>query len=559
MKNACACFLFLAAVIHPASAGISLNFDMSALGNPDLDANSVYVSFGGNNSVMTYNGVEAINFSGGQIAYGNATYYTSRSFSLAEIAANGITIDSASSISGYISYGNGTAFDKMSTGLPGVYTSPQTPRYSQFEFTINSSNGTVTGGGADLTNITQFGGSLRLDFKAGNATQSYVGNTANTTAMFQHLAALSGSSPNAVVTSGGKYVRAVGANFYPASISGSFVSANPYGNFNNYFQSLYTGSGNGTSSVVNELTNLAPGAVPGGPGSAGFAAVSSNATRGITNNATYNLDYHFTATFSQATAPSGPSNPYGTYNLTLSGYVYATPSSGGNTTVYGAAATGNQTSGSSTPLTISIPADNLSTGNWTLSDFMYLQSLSNGNIAPLVTFGGWGNLTTDFGSATVSSALQQKAAGDFSQGILMGLVGSATGTVVPTSLTTNGTVALGNQTSYQWFKNSPDVGYSVAQPGNAFYSSWGSVISAYSAGDKNGVIFNAGGVYGNPYDDRFSLNTIAPDSSTTSMLITLLPDGTLTVPEPSAAALLLVCGGTAFLAMRFRAKKPSAS
>jgi hypothetical protein len=436
----------------------------------------------------------------------------------------------------------------MPNGLPGIYTNPQTPRYSQFEFTINSANGTVTGGGADLTNITQFGGSLRMDFRsAGNTTQSFVANTANTTAMFQKLSAASGANPDAIVTSNGQFVRAVGANFYPASINGVTVTTNPYGNFNNYFQSLYASSANGTNSVVSQLTNLAPGANPGGTGSAGFAATGSNSTREITSGVTYNLDYHFTANLTQATAPSGGGNPNGTYSLNLTGYVNATPATGGNTTVYGTTRNGT-ISGGSTPLTISIPADNLS-GNWTLSNAMYQQNLTNSSIL----YDGWDNLISDFGSATVSAAVQQKVAGDFSQGILMGLIGSTTATNV---ITANGTasVALGDQTSYQWFTNSPAVGYINAQANNPFYSSWGEVVSANSEGNKAGTVFSAGGVYGNPYDDRFGLNTIAPDGNTVDMLITLLPDGSLAVPEPSAIALMLagIAGIAAFRSARRR-------
>jgi len=143
---------------------------------------------------------------------------------------------------------------------------------------------------------------------------------------------------------------------------------------------------------------------------------------------------------------------------------------------------------------------------------------------------GWSDLINDFGAGFVSGGLQQKVAGDFSEGILMGLVGSTT---------TFGNATLGSLTSKDWFTTANDFTGSVAQPTNQFYSLWGNVVNGNSNG-FNGGNFTRGGVYGSPFDDRFALNTISPNGNTTGLKITLLADGDLAViPEPTSVALLI--------------------
>src|SRR6185369_7565113 len=191
-----------------------------------------------------------------------------------------------------------------------------TPRCSLFEFSYNG-----TTGGADITNITQYGGSIQLAFLSQGAVQNQVENTLDTTSMFDALAAASGfsgsTSTSAVfLDSKGLYVRVIGANAFPIG-----DEPNPYPTFNAYLQSLYTTYD--SNSIVSELTNLAPGASPGGEGATGYPS-TQNATN-VTPNTDYNLDYHFTAVITQVTTPDpDKGNPNGTYSVELSGYVNAT-------------------------------------------------------------------------------------------------------------------------------------------------------------------------------------------------------------------------------------------
>ncbi|HEY8025781.1 MAG TPA: hypothetical protein VIF60_14525 [Burkholderiaceae bacterium] len=279
---------------------------------------------------------------------------------------------------------------------------------------------------------------------------------------------------------------------------------NPYPTYNAYLQSLY-GTYGAKSSVVTDLTNLAPGASPGGAGSAGFKS-TAGATN-VTANTVYNLDYHFTATLTQVTAPNPPTDPNGTYSVVLSGYVNATLSG----TVPGAIPSYQYTN-----LSISIAADDLVNQNLYMTNFIYLAAIAGAGIN--VTTSGWDAINADFGAANASGAALLKAAGDFAEGMTCGFLGS---TVLST---TSPKVALGALSSYEWWQN-PLLAYQPAQPTNPYYSAYGNVVSENSGG-LNGINFSRGGVYGSPYDDRFGLNLIAPDQDTDEMLITLYEGGT---------------------------------
>jgi len=502
---------------------MNLTFDVSQLGNPDLNASNVWVTFAGNSSTMVYNpngASETINFSNNLINYGGTNYGTSKSYLLSDIATNGLRIDVAQSITGFISYGSTTGITQKNSGTQPDPLSQTTARYSNFEFTYTGGNT----GGANLTNITQFGGSLRMDFLAGSTTQSYVRNKLNTGDTFRALAATSNNQTASTFSNSGNFVRVIGPNKFPASMNG-VTYQNPYHSFEPYLQNLTNTYGSNASS---NLTNLAPGASPGGTGATGVSS-TSNATA-VNPNATYNLDYHFGSVTTAGTGGNGTS-------LVLSGYVNATPTGGGTTTVYN-------------NLSITIYGDNPSSSGDTalsMTNFLYQQNLASANVA--AQFSGWDAINNDFGAANVSAAVQQKAANDFSQGILDGFVGS-------TYNTGNGT--LGSLSSKEWWSMGTTLTGSVAQPTNSdFYSAWANVVNGNSDGD-NGGYFSRGGVYGSPYDDRFNLNTISPNASTTEMRITLLADGTLAVPEPSSMLLLLLGSPAAFWIARrqkTRAKK----
>ena len=482
---------------------------MTALNNSKLSNSNVFITFAANTSDMVYDPKgkkESINFSGGNIKIGDKVYGTSSAYSLEDIATNGLVLKSAVSLVGFISYGSATGIELLSSGSQPNFLSTTTPRYSIFEISYNG-----TTGGADVTNISQYGASISIAFLNNKVVQSKVGNTIDTTSIFTALAAASGfsgtkSTPAIYLDSDGNFLRAIGTNVFP---NGTIQT--PYPTFNAYLQSLFIAYG--TKSVVLELTNLATGASAGGTGSVGYNSIKG-ATK-VTAGKTYNLDYHFTAVVNQVTAPDPKNNnPYGTYSVELTGHV--------NATLAGVGDTKTIKSHKYKDLSITIAADDLtgSTENLYMTNFIYMASTTGAGIN--VTSSGWNesDLNNDFGTGVVNAAFLQKAAGDFAEGMTCGFPGSIT------SSTSIPVTELGSLSSYDWWQN-PQLAYAQAQPDNTFYSIWGNVIYANSGG-INGTSFSLGGVYGSPYDDRFGLNLISPDSNTTDMLITLLADGNLT-------------------------------
>ena len=271
----------------PARAQMDLTFDWSQLGGSytGSDGSDLFITFAGASSSMTIGGSinENIDFAGGTITYTGVdagTYATSKAYSLKDVMDNGLTITSASSIIAYLSYGGHDGIS-LQTGNP---SNTVATRYSQFEYTYSGTrSGMDVGGGIDMTNISQYGGSLKVETRASSVVQAYVsnGNTLNTGDMFRAMAAASGNSPSAVIQSGGEYVRILGSNVFPDN--------NPYPTFNPYLNHLTPGD------LTNKIKNLAPSADHGGQGAIGVTSVASPSSgSGITGNTTYNIDYEFT-------------------------------------------------------------------------------------------------------------------------------------------------------------------------------------------------------------------------------------------------------------------------
>lgn len=481
---------------------MQITFDTTALATSGSSAANVFVTFAATTSDLVYGSgktKETINFSGGNINIGGKSCGTSKAYSLKDVAANGLVLNSATSLVGFISYGSATGIEKLAKGTQPAFTSSATPRYSIFEV---SYDGTV--GGADITNISQFGGSIKLAFlKQDGTVQRDVGNTLDTTAMFRALAKAAGSSKQAVfLDSNGHFVRVLGPNVFPIP-----PQRTPYPTFNAYLEALYHQFN--TATVVTDLTNLAPGQDPGGTGAVGYT--SSGAATKVSPNTGYNLDYHFNAVVSPATLPDPllPHHPNGTYSVKLSGYVNATPQV--------RTGPGPFPTCKYDGLSITIAADDLAGEKLYMTNFIYQATTAGGAVN--VTSSGWDDLNNDFGAASVNGFALQKAAGDFAQGMTCGFPGS------PTASTSNPKKTLAELTSYEWWNN-PLLAYEPAQPNNPYYSAYGNVVNANSAG-MNPNAFSRGGVYGAPYDDRFGLNLIAPDANTHEMRITLLADGDL--------------------------------
>ena len=487
---------------------MNIKFDSSALGNAALTDSNVYITFAAAASDMIYDPnetKETINFVANNITIDGTEYGTSKAYSLADVSSKGIQLNSATSLIGFIPYGDKKGIEKLGVGSQPAFLDASTPRYSIFEISYNG-----TTGGADITNISQFVGSIDMEFQKSDGTvQSRIGNILDTTKMFTALGKssdYSGSGSKAVIflDADGKFLRAVGTNVFP---NGTVQT--PFDKFNAYLQSLFTA--NGANSVVKELTNLAPGANPGGQCSAGFPSSTSatNVTPSTsTDSVIYNLDYHFTAHVTQVTE-LGTDAPNGTYSVKLKGYVNATAANSGTAIQ----------SYKYENLDIEIAADDLTNNNLYMTNFIYQAALQGAGIS--VSKSGWEDFITDFGSANVEAAAIKKVAGDFAEGMTCGFPGSTV------SADSDSSKTLGEMTSYEWWQN-PQLAYSIAQPPEFYYSRYGNAVFMNSDGNNAGTKFSYGGVYGSPYDDRFGLNLISPDANTTDMVIKLLADGDLT-------------------------------
>lgn len=489
---------------------MKITIDSSAISSTSLSDSQIYITFAAAEAELTYTTtvkekpqVEDISFSSGTVTIDNVEYGTSKAYSLADIAANELTLNSATSLVGFISYGDKVGIEKLAVGSQPDFLSKSTPRYSIFEISYNGATG-----GADITNISQYGGSIKLEFLNGKTIQNYVANSIDTTTMFQALSKASGNSTQCVyLDAAGKFTRVIGTNLFP---NGS--EQNPYPSYNTYLEFLFNTHGANNSSLCT-LTNLAPGQPEGGTGSFGFVAVKDtgpkkNETGRVTKGQTYNLDYHFKAFITQGLKAGSTGAPNGTYSIELKGHV--------NATIAGGKVSDKQ-SHKYDDLSITIAADDIANNELYMTNFIYQATNTGTGIS--VDFSGWSDVDNDFGSANVLAALKLKAAGDFAEGMTCGFVGSAT------TSTSDASKTLGELSSYEWWKN-PDLAYAPAQTTDSYYSAYGNAVSANSDG-KNGHKFSRGGVYGSPYDDRFGLNLISPDANTTEIKISLLKDGDL--------------------------------
>ncbi len=144
---------------------------------------------------------------------------------------------------------------------------------------------------------------------------------------------------------------------------------------------------------------------------------------------------------------------------------------------------------------------------------------------------------------------------DFTQGMLAGMVGSD----VPNGID-GGTI--GELNSAQWWEN-PQLAFAIAQPDNPYYNVFSEYLWYNSGGVNPGdETFTDGGIYTNPFDDRWGtadLNmygTGQPQDATLAMKVTLIPDGDLdvnAVPEPGTWGMII--GGLVLLLGRHMVKR----
>ncbi len=484
---------------------LNVTFDYSQLANPAYSGSNLYVTFQANSGTLTVNG-DVHTFNNGTA---NASTILTQSYALNTLTNTSISISNVTSLIGYISYGSSSGFSS-GTAAPSPFTA--TTRYSNFELTYN--NGV---GQADITQIAQFGGGLNQKLYtniSGTTPIAYTGNNlgdtqTNSGDIMRSLAAVTGNSPSAVLTTGsnGSYVRVIGPSKY-----GNPGTPNPYPAFNSYLEDLSVNSANGTISVAS-LENLKPGANPGGAGSNGLVFTGSSGV--FTSGSTYLANYYFD-TFVQPVV----SGSLTTYKVVLSGSITMADSANNVLKTY-------------TDMTATLAADT-ETDPYMVNN-IYAQVLTGQGTNVVFTGTGWSGLNTDFSAG--NATLQPEIVGDFTQGMLAGLVGN---TVI-----VSGT-AIRDMTSAAWWD---DALLAYTGTNSTFANEYGEIIFANTGGFNSASIsgtFNSAGVYGNPYDDRWGSPVISFTNDTTNtLLISLIPDGNMAIPEPGTLALIVMAGSLA--------------
>ncbi len=108
-----------------------LNFDASQLGNPDYSPTNLWATFSSNALNASISGTSISLVS--NLTPGSNPM--TQSFSISDImGAGGITVNGATSVSAYISYGTNTGFNNASSTPSPVAMST---RYTNFEFSYN--------------------------------------------------------------------------------------------------------------------------------------------------------------------------------------------------------------------------------------------------------------------------------------------------------------------------------------------------------------------------------------------------------------------------------------
>jgi hypothetical protein len=464
---------------------------------------------------MTVNG-DLYTFNSGTA---NASSILTQSYALGDLTSSSISISNVTSLIGYISYGSSAGFSGA-TAAPSPFTA--TTRYSNFELTYNGGVGQ-----ADITQIAQFGGGLNqtLYTSGSGATPiAYSGNNMGTTQttsgdIMRSLAAVPGNTSNAVLTTGpngtGDYVRVIGPSKF-----GNADAPNPFPSFNPYLEHLSDNSSGGTLSVA-QLENLKPGANPGGQGSNGLVFTGTTGT--FVSGSTYLANYYF-ETFVKPVV----SGSVTTYEVVLTGSITMADSANNILKTY-------------TDMTATLAAD--SGTNVYMVNNIYSQVLTGQGTNVVFSGTGWDALNADFASG--NATLQPEIVGDFTQGMLTGLIGN--------TMVVSGT-AIGDMTSAAWWD---DALFAYTGTNPDFANEFGEIIFANTGGFNSASIsgtFNSAAVYGNPYDDRWGSPVISftADPSST-LLISLIPDGSLAVPEPGTAALVALASAGVLVARRRRA------
>ena len=372
-------------------------------------------------------------------------------------ANGGLAFTSGSSVIGYISYG--APLGNLSNAPSPVDTndaSYQTP-WVQFELTRGgTAAGLLAGDVGDLTFINEFSAPLYIkSYDTNGNLLEYSGFGTNSTAtIFQALAAVTQTNPQAVITNNsGQYVRVVA----PVSFADMM---GPYDNFHSYITNL------AADNTVAYLQNFS-----------GFT-VSSNA-----NSANYNFTftmtnhYHADGTMSiKGVVVATNTVQGGSTNFTGLKILYATNANSTVDDIGGAIYGANYASASNTIFFVNEDEDQTgSASNWlAMSNYMT---------------GVYTDPAHQTGSNAYYTVLSQMV-GEVSSTIESGLAGS-------TNIVSNGNVSgvLGTNLSENWWTmTNPLAIMRNAQSDPLNYDQYGDVIFHYSSNS----------VYNFSYNDRYN-------------------------------------------------------
>ena len=523
--------LLLAAALPAHASNFTLDFTDDSGGTAGVDASNTWVVLTG--GAWTGN----LGISGPAINVYNGT--NNAAYSIAAInAAGGFNVTDIAAGRAYVFYGNNslTNFENTTAVQPAAGTSGI--RYSFTEWNYSGS-GSAT---PDISEIDQFGGSLRLDAYAYNGTgYALSGSTYNTLATsgdaMRALLSSTGftTTSSAVVTSGGNIISFVGPAGGNSSIESAAYVPNANTNFTTYLTHL--NAINSNSWISNNLAGQEHGL--------------NNVTYNSGNN-TYFVSNteHWLSTYSfNATVDAG-GNIIMNGSVTLTG---ASAGTSGNIIVYnGLYMTVPAGSNLTTMIysgTVTLPGTNnspISFGNTSTSNIT-VNGVASGNAATwdgLNTYAnaGYANMTLTAaqlsqinGNFGAYSLIAQLVFGDYSEGLNTGIVGNTT---------------FASQSSGQWW-SSPTNAYANLTIGNSGnYNAFGAVNFANSANTTYNISTGAvtgnvvgGAIYTGPYDDRFSSNLVYVPSLGEADVV-LLPDGNMStsdVPEPATDALFGAC------------------
>jgi hypothetical protein len=537
--------LLLAAALPAQAQNFTLNFTDDSGDTAGVDANNTWVVFTGG----AWDGTLGVG--GANIDIYNGT--NDAAYSISQIdAAGGFNITDIAAGRAYVFYGNDslTNFENTTAVQPaagGDY------RYSFTEW--NATNGVAS---PDISEIDQFGGSVRLDAYAYNGTGYALSNSVyntidNTGDAMRALAASTNftSTSSAVITSGGNVVSFVGPTGNPTIESSAYLP-NANTNFTTYLTALH--AINSTAWISNNQSGQGHGLVPvtdiGGGNYLAGNATTSNYIAVYSFNATVDAGGNIIMNGSVTLTGAGSMT---TGNTTVYNGLYMVVPAGSNLTTMIYSGTVTLPGTNNSPITFG----NTSTSNITV----------NGNVTGSATWSslnayanaGYANTTITAadlnqinGNKGAYSLVAQLAFGDESEGLNTGIIGNTT---------------FASESSGQWWA-SPANAYSNVTIGSGNYNAFGEVNFANSANTTYNISTGAvtgnvvgGAIYTGPYDDRFNSNLVSVPSLGEADVV-LLPDGNMStsyvfaVPEPATDA-LLGAGAVAIVAEFYRRRRKS--